>query len=125
MLIGDATEARGHRGAANPREMNAVQRLPVLLQIALGIDIAPWPQPTLLAGQKTTDDVAERLVGCAHACLSSVGGRVVPPADPCEQFACGLTCLKGIKDLGGPVRHATLPAAWRVLHDEGARATRP
>src|SRR5260370_608925 len=102
--------------------MKLVQRLPIPLEVASGVDIASGTQSALLARQKAANDGAERFVGCAHAGLGSLGSGIVAKPDFHEKIASSLARLGCIEDLGRADRHAALPAAERVLHDEGTRA---
>jgi hypothetical protein len=68
------------------------------------------------------DDGAERFVRCAYAGLGPLGSGIVAKPDSREKIASSLARLGCIEDLGRADRHAALPAAECVLHDEGPRA---
>ena len=70
--------------------MKLVQRLPIPLEVASGVDIASGTQSALLARQKAANDGAERFVGCAHAGLGSLGSGIVAKPDFREKIASSL-----------------------------------
>jgi hypothetical protein len=119
---GDLAEARGHRGAADPGKMKLVQRPPIPLEVACGVDIGSQADPAFLARQKAANDGAERFIGCVHAGFRSLGGWIAAKPDLGEKISRRLPRLRWIEDLGRADGHAALAAAERVLHDKGARA---